>query len=106
MICSVGPSHPTSKQEACWIEQEPPGLCSTSMGRERLRGLARYPRPMNFPRPFAGWMTCAPLETEVANAGRWFARAQRLLRLIAESRLGSFGHPGNRHYREELSRGI
>src|SRR5260221_572393 len=55
------------------------------MGRERLLGSARYPRPMNFPRPFAGWMTCAPLATEAANAGRWFARAQRLLRPIATS---------------------
>src|SRR5437879_1871813 len=51
-------------------------------------------------------MTCAPLETLAANAGRWFARAQRLLRLIVESRLGSFGHRGNGHYREELRRGI
>src|SRR5947209_8737326 len=79
----VRPPRPTSKLETCWIEQEPPGSCSTSMGRERQRGSARCPRPMSFLQPFVGWMTCAPLATEAANAGRLFARAQRFLKPIA-----------------------
>jgi hypothetical protein len=57
---------------------------------------------MSFPRLSAGWMTCALLGTEAANAGRLFERARRLLRPTAESRLGSFGNPGNGRYREEL----
>jgi hypothetical protein len=93
-------------QEACWIEQEPPGWCSTSMGRARPPANALYPRPMNFPHPFVGWMTSAPLATEVANAERLFGHAQRLLRPIAESRLGSFGNRGNGRYREELRQGL
>ena len=40
---------------------------------------------MSFLRPFAGWMTCAPLATEAANAGRLSGRAQRCLRRIAIS---------------------
>jgi hypothetical protein len=51
-------------------------------------------------------MTCAPLATEAANAGRLFARVQRWLRPIAESWLGSFGNKGNGHYREELRKGL
>jgi hypothetical protein len=57
---------------------------------------------MSFPRLSAGWMTWALLGTEAANAGRLFERARRLLRPTAESRLGSFGNPGNGRYREEL----
>src|SRR5258708_24594395 len=82
MICSVGPSRPTSNQDACWIEQEPPGSSLTPMGRERQPGNAPYLRPMTFPRPFADWMTCALLATEAANAGRLFVPAQPFLRPI------------------------
>ncbi len=76
------------------------------MGRERPPGNVPYPRPMSFPRLFAGWMTSAPLATLDASAGRSFGRAQRFLRLIAESRLGSFGNRGNGRYREELRKGL
>ena len=51
-------------------------------------------------------MTCAPLETLAAHAGRVFARVQRWLKPIAESRLGSFGNKGNGHSREELRKGL
>jgi hypothetical protein len=76
------------------------------MGHERLLGSARCPRPMSFLRPFAGWMTCAPLETLAANAGRVSRGAQRFLRLIRYQWLGSFGNRGNGHYREELRKGL
>src|SRR6266849_5509873 len=84
-ICSVDHSRPTSKQEACWIEQETPGSCATSVGHERPLANAPYPRLMSFPRLSAGWMTCALLGTEAANAGRVFDRARRLLRPTATS---------------------
>ena len=72
------------------------------MERERPPANALYPRAMNCPRPFVGWMTSAPLATEAANAGRLSGRGRRFLRPIAESRLGSFGNRGNGRYREEL----
>lgn len=51
-------------------------------------------------------MTFVLLATPDTNAGRWSERAQRLLRPIAESRLGSFGNRGNGRYREELRKGL
>ncbi len=55
------------------------------MGHERPLANAPYPRLMSFPRLSAGWMTCALLGTEAANAGRLFERARRLLRPTATS---------------------
>ena len=59
-----------------------PPIC---MGRERRLANAPYLRPMNFLLRIVGWMRGALLETLAANAGRWFARAPRLLRPIATS---------------------
>ena len=46
------------------------------------------------------------LATPDANAGRLSGHAQRLLRRIVKSRLGSFGNRGNGRYREELRKGL
>jgi len=46
------------------------------------------------------------LATGGASVGKWLGRAQQFLKLIAESRLGSFGNRGNGRYREELQKAL
>jgi hypothetical protein len=51
-------------------------------------------------------MTSAPLATPGASAGKWYGLEQTSVRLIVESRLGSFGNRGNGRYQMELRQGL
>src|SRR5215472_9072469 len=47
---------------------------------------------------------CAPGYTGRETCEKWFVPARRFCRCIRESRVASFGNPGNGQYREELRR--
>ena len=71
--------------------------------REAARQRA-LPQTDDLPPPHADWMTCVPLATRDASAGKWCGRAQQLLRRIA-SVARQLWKPGNGQYRDGTAQG-
>jgi hypothetical protein len=76
------------------------------LARERRLANGLCPRPRTGRLPRDAYARSALLATLGVSVGKSSALAALFRRPIAESRLGSFGNPGNGQYREELRRAV
>jgi hypothetical protein len=95
-----------SRQEGCGIEPALTGWFSTWMARERRLANVLCPRPQTGRLPRDACAHSARPATPGASVEKSSAGAPLFHRPTAESRLGSFGNPGNGHYREDLRRAV
>jgi hypothetical protein len=78
------------------------GSSSTLTGHGKQHANARSPRRQIGLFPSVACVPSVLPATLGANGERWYVHGRRSYRCTPESRIASFGNPGNGHYREEL----